>query len=335
MRNYLLITLSIATFGLLAFFLGQNAVPGNPVELGGSIAETKVQRISELELPELKDIMPPIDQLSELTQKIIGFDADLNIRERNKLVWQLRHENLTKQDFEALFTFLKRHPEKQVDQLFWHSLKNDLLVILIDDGRYKESMAELISDIINDNQQHAVMREYTLQYTVDYFERHWLDQLSTKATKNYSKVDKTQQSEILKSMYKALNWPEGPIAGTSLIRLHEISQKFSFVDQGIIDKETKRMVLDSLTSESSRMAAISIAAERNILILESEVEYMAFNASESIQLRMCALSALTHLSKNDQILDRITKEIINDTNCDKRLLKAAQMSLMKLINRKG
>ena len=329
------ITLSIITVSLLAFLLGINALPERVIEFDPIIAKRKAEVVPKIELPEFKDMMPPIDQLSELTQKIIGFDPDLSTRQRNKLVWQLRKSKLTKIDFEALFVFLKQNPTEPGNQLSWHSLKNDLLVILIDDGRYKELMAQLMNDIINDDLQHSVMREYVLQYTSDYFERHWLDKLSSKEIGNYSNVDRAQQNKMLETMYNALNWPEGPIAGTSLIKLHDISQKFSCVDQHRIDQETKRLVLDSSISESSRMAAFSIAAERNLNGLEKEVANIAFDSNSKVILRMTALNALIQLTPKESTLERINSEILNDESCDKRLLKAAKMSLKKILKEKG
>ena len=57
--------------------------------------------------PELKHLMPPQDELDEITQKVVGFDTTLNYWERNRLVWKLRKRKLTQKDFEAFFAFLK------------------------------------------------------------------------------------------------------------------------------------------------------------------------------------------------------------------------------------
>ena len=333
MKKFSLI-LTLMVIGYVAYHFGSDLPKEKP--LGKvSLPKKEAFRAVAPELPELKDIMPSAEELDEVTQKIVGFDPSLNFWQRNNLVWELKNRKLTKKDFEAFFAFLSRNPEGEGSQLSWHSLKNDLLVLLIDDGRYKESMAKLMNDIINDEQQHSVMREYVLQYTTDYFERHWLDKFSGKPITKYSEIDKFQQAEMIKTMIDALKWPEGPIAGTALIRLHEISQTFKIVDDLKINAETKRMVIDPTTSESSRMAAISIAVERNLDGLEQEILQMAFNETESPMLRISALNALTIMTEDENISERISREILNDKNCDKRVLNAAQLSIKKLTKKKG
>lgn len=285
--------------------------------------------IDEPALPSLSSIMPNQHELDEVTQKIVGFMPELSYRERNLLVWQLRNRDLTKKDFEACFSFLKRNPEKAGKQLSWHSLKNDLLVILIEDGRYKESMAKLMVDIISDDQQHPIMREYTLQYTTDYFERHWLDIKGVEQEK-YSEMDKQIQAEILIAMKQSLTESsQGPVAGTSLIRLHELAENFDFVDHKIVDDGIIRMVQDETVSESSKMAAISLVAERNLPELENNLTDILWDKNSSVLLRMASMNALAKLNPNEEFVNKLNSVFIDQELVDKRLKRSAEMILKK------
>lgn len=334
MKKTIYITLTLLIVGIIAYNLGIKGAKIN-IETSSSVFDKSKRVVPELKLPVLKYTMPHIDELDEITQKIVGFDSGLSFTERSKLVKKLRERKLTKKDFEAFFTFLRQNPLKPGNQLTWHSLKNDLLVTLIDDGRYKESMGHLMNSIINDQKQHVVMREYVLQYTTDYFERHWQDRFSAKELTNYSSEDVFQQSQMIKTMYKALHSSNGPIAGTALIRLHELSQGFSFVDQEEINRETERILSDRHSAESSRMAALSIVVERGLVDLKKVVERITFDRNESVMTRVTALSALGKYPINERTLTRISNEIINDQSCDKRLQRAAKFSIDEILRRRG
>ena len=332
MKNIILLSLFMIMIGVMGYFFAKESSYPHPI--GHTVNNIKVKphknkEKQKLQLPQLLNKMPHIEELDEITQQVIGMNPDLSLRSRNKLVWQLRNRDLTQKDFEALFIFLKQNPNSPGNHLFWHSLKNDLLVIIINDGRYKESVALLMNEIINDDQQHPVMREYTLQYVTDFFERHWINKLTSKEISNYSKVDELQQKKLLATMYRSLKWPDGAIAGTALIKLHELSQQFPIVNKEKLNQETKRMIYDNFTSESSKMAALSIAADRRLKNCSEEIERISFDQSESTIIRMSAVNALAKLSKDEYIIERIKTEILSNKNSDDRLINAAQMTLNK------
>ena len=95
---------------------------------------------------------------------------------------------------------------------------------------------------------------------------------------------------MLNTLVNSQQWPEGPIAGTALISLHELSHKFQFVDQKVIDHEAKRMITETETSESSRFAALSVAGERQLVNLGilQEIQEIALSDHEAVQIRMSA-----------------------------------------------
>ena len=332
------ILILITSLSLLALWFGNNSVSSDKrgTESNSSELQQKtVVKKKEIELPTIEYKMPPASNLSDFTQKIVGYDTGLTLAERNKLVWKLSKEGLDHRDFEALFTFLKLHPPEKISQLSWHSLKNDLLVMLIDDGRYKESTADVMIDIINDPEQHSVMREYVLQYTTDYFEKHWFNKLKAKEKSNYTDVDLDIQNRMYQAMLASLKSEEGPIAGTSLIRLHQLSKNFEFIDEKLIQKETERMVKDSIVPEASRMAALSIAAERKVLGLKTDIESILFDNQQSVILRMSALNTLLKLDPSESQIEKVQKEFVENPSVDLRLKKAAKLTIENLNRIKG
>ena len=331
----------MAGVAFTAFFLGRNSAKIEVVEENNSAPVRAVKRkpvkIPEISLPSLEYTMPAVDELDEVIQKLVGFDSSISISVRNDIVWDLRKRNLRPEDFRALYTFLKTNPEKDGPQLAWHSLKNDLLVFVIDDGRFKESTAQLMIDIINDPEQHPVMREYTLQYTTDFFERHWVNQSPGRKVepKEISSIDKQLQDAMLKTMWNMLDSQEGPIAGTSLIRLSELAEYLPTVSQARIDKEIERMALENFIPVSSRMAALSVATTRKMHHLKDEIANIAFDETSSISLRMSALHSVSTMNPGEDFIDRISKELINNQNANKLLKRAAVLALKKLQKTRG
>ena len=341
MKKFVYIAILLAGVGITAFFLGRNSTGEIVVEALSSKPVRAVKRKPvknpELNLPNLEYTMPAVDLLDEVTEKLVGFDDSISISNRNDMVWDLRKRNLRPEDFRALYTFLKTNPEKDGPQLAWHSLKNDLLVFVIDDGRYKESTAQLMIDIINDPEQHEVMREYTLQYTTDFFERHWVNKSPARGLgpKELSSTDQKLQDAMLKTMWNMLDSVQGPIAGTSLIRLNEMGEYIPNISQAKIDKETERMALGNFIPVSSRMAALSVATERKMHHLKDQIADIAFDESVSVSLRMSALHSVSTMEPGEEFVQKLNEEIINSQNANKLLKRAAQMTLKNLKKTRG
>lgn len=296
-------------------------VPSKPTKLA----------IPKIELPEVKSEFPPVETLDSVTAQVVGFDASLSLDQRSSLVWRLFKRELRKNDFQAIYAFLKSYPETEERQQHYHSLKNDLLVTLIDDGRFKESTGQIMLEIINDRQQHEVMREYVLQYVTDYFEKHWLDPQKLNSMSDY---DNLLQQSFLDTMWEMVSSNEGPIAGTSLIRLHDLSKNFDIVGQEKVDGVAKWMAIDSTVPPSSRMAALSIISEKKIVEVASDVRFMAFDSSLNIPLRMSALNTIGKLNPDKSLVDQIQKEILNDKSSSK-YLKAKALEVMKICEKEG
>lgn len=335
-KNYYILLLFL-TVALVAYFVGNHLPSKNiqPVEVRRAVKKHK-KTVPHLKLPRLEMTMPNKADLDPVTRGIIDLESNLSYVERSKLVWKLRQRTLRQEDFRAIYTFLKTNPQEGGAQLFWHSLKNDLLVFVIDDGRYKESTGQLMVDIINDSEQHEVMREYTLQYVSDFFERHWLTRKSFgKELDDLSSVDKQLQEVFLTTMWNQTSSHEGPIAGTSLIRLNDLSKRFSAIDQNRIEREVERMINDSMFPVSSRMAALSISAERKLYHLRSAATQIALDETLSASLRMSALHTATTMDPDEDFIDEITEKFINNQSADKRLKMAAKMALEKLKKTRG
>lgn len=294
------------------------------------------RKLQNINLPKISFNMPQIDLLDELTAKIVGLTG-ASIEERNDQVWDLKKKNLRKVDFEALFSFLKQNPRDGSTQQAWHSLKNDLLTFVIVDGRYKETTGQLMIDIINDQEQHEVMREYVIQYIPDYFERHWLDvKGKDRSQKNgLSEEESALQQAFVNTMWNMLEDRRGPIPGTSLIRLHELSETFSIINKEEVDKATEQIIMDQSMPVSSRMAALSVASERGLHQTLKLAEEIIFDPASSVSLRMAALNSACSLNPDEELLERIQQKFIDNNLEDKRLIRAAYLTLKKLKKDRG
>lgn len=306
------------------------------IEVDQSIVPLRAQnkeprKLQKIDLPEISFNIPQIDLLDEYTAKIVGLTG-ATIEERNDEVWNLKKRNLRKEDFEAMFSFLKQNPRDESIQQAWHSLKNDLLTFVIVDGRYKETTGQLMIDIINDPEQHEVMREYTIQYIPDYFERHWLEVRGKNRNQKtgLSEEESALQQAFVKTMWNMLQERRGPIPGTALIRLHELSETFSIIDKEEVDIATEQMIIDQSMPVSSRMAAFSVASERGMLGLYKSALETALNESGPLTLRMAALHTASSLTPDEQFTAALEKSFINKQEVHPLLKRAAAQAIKKL-----
>ena len=328
------ILLILFTIFCIAYFTASNQVAEKSQPLKAQ-AESDRKAIKPLNLPAFEAEMPHTDTLDDYTVEIVELNH-LDLTKRTSLVHQLKSRTLGKDDFQAFYSFLKTDPILDGPQLGWHSLKNELLVFLIDDGRYKETTAQVMLDIINNPDRHPVMREYTLQYIDDYFERHWLTRKTKeKEVTDLSTIDQELQDGFMKIMWQQLQAGEGPIAGTSLIRLNDLSKNFSVVDQNRLDEETQKMLSDYQAPVSSRMAALSVAADRKLHHLQDYISEQAFDSQNSISFRMAAIHAAVQLEPQKEFYDKLEAEIINDDSSHRVLKRSAQLTLEKFKNTRG
>ena len=326
--------------GLAIFFIGQNteadlegkSFTHTPVRANKRITKT----IPELKLPSIEFVMPAVDAVDELTAKIVGL-TEQDTMKRNDLVWSLRDKNLNEQDFKAFYAFLLSTPEQEGPQLSYHSLKNDLLTFVIDDGRFKESTAKLMLEIMRDTTQHEVMKEYTIQYVPDYFEKHWINVSGAirKEKENLSEVEKSLQVAFVNTMWNMLEEKSGPIPGTALIRLHELSETFSIIDQKELQRSTEEMIQDLSMPVSSRMAALNVASERKFSQVFSIAERLLFDDQNPTMLRMAALNTAFKLAPDERFSEQIKISFIENEESNKRLKRAATIILTESLKNRG
>jgi hypothetical protein len=272
--------------------------------------------------------MPRQEQLSSLTARLLGFTGE-KILQRNNLVWNLRKEKLQKADFQAILAFLKETPQKDEAHLGLHSLKNDLLTFIIEDGRFKDSTATLMLEIINDPDQHPVMREYVLQYIPDYFEKHWLTvKGALREEKKLTGVDLLFQEIFIKSLWDISESTVGNgLAGTALIDLHELSSDFTKINTEKIAQRTESILQDSSMPDSSRMAAFSVASERGFTHLFEKAKNVLFSEQEGLPLRLSALHTASTMAPDQQFTEKLKKEFIENKLAHRFLKRAAGIAI--------
>ena len=132
------------------------------------------------------------------------------------------------------------------------------MIFTINDGRFKESQAQILEDIVLDDSQNEILREYVLQYIPEYFHKHWQEKTE------YSPIDRQVMTNLVDMLWRVQDEKSGPIAGTALIALHDLAPDFDLITSKQVEKATRKL-LDASTPEASRMAAFSIAKERNMI----------------------------------------------------------------------
>ena len=318
------IALALSIIAIFAYYIPQILNP--EVELRRSRSEApknskRTRRHSTPKVPVFDFKMPAKGALQSSVQQITGLTGSLSIDARIDLVHDLKNKTLKAADFEALFTFLKARPKVKVDELHWHSLKNEIMIFTINDGRFKESQAKILEDIVLDDSQNEILREYVLQYIPEYFQKQW------QGKTEYSPIDRQIMTSLVAMLWQVQDEKSGPIAGTALIALHDLSPDFDLITAEQVKKGTRKLLRPS-TPEASRMAAFSIAKERSMSDVLPLAEEVCFDDAESVSLRMAALNTAFSLQPNEDFFEKV-KTFGKLDELDPRLKRAAAILIKR------
>jgi len=261
--------------------------------------------------------------VSPVIKIITGREAsDLHWVERNELLLQLKSKHLSVGDILALREFLDEQPGKEGGNLAFHSLKNDTLQLLIEDGRFSTELGEKMINYLLEDDEHQVWREYVAQFIPQFFGKNL--SVHQRLLPEGEKLSK----DLLDSLWYVSDETEGSVAGTSILSLIDLSKK-GYVEEDKVMQKAESVALNNSMTSSSRMGAVFILGKYGNSHQAQNLINLVFDNSSSITLRMSAIQSAGKLSNGDEeFIQRLEENFINNEIADKRL-KSASLAVIR------
>ena len=278
----------------------------------------KVEKKETLkELPFLNDSIHPF--ISE----IVAFTDEKEAFQRNKKIYLLKEVKLNEPSRQALYSFLKQPPANAGPNISLHSLKNDILNYFIHHLRPDISIGLIITEIMNDTNQHQIMREYAAQFTLNYFERAWPEGDDYEFTSQEAILKK----EIEMALWNMTELKLGSMSGTAITKLHELSERHSDISKEQIAATAFKISTDPSVETASRMGALDILAKYPNEEGQNYMKEIALDNSQPITLRMVAIASYSSSSSEDLEFNEFLERSLANKETDKRIKWAAKAAL--------
>ena len=274
------------------------------------------QSISRLE--SIVD-MPEAVLLNSSVGFIVGNEAEGQLLARDKASLSLKPDELKAADYQALLVFLEQAPGEKDDLLKFQSLKNDILIFLIKSGRYKYDLGEKLEKMLLSEEQHPVWREYVAQFIPEYFEQYLTGHLIP------------EEEEIMQSltdgMWQMTEVEQGALAGTALLKLHQLSKGFDHISEDKVNIIAVEMLNNSHLDDASRMGALDVLCKNGQVEHLEVISDLVLDQQAPVLLRMAAIHGAYQLSNKDESFALLLQENILDQESDKRLVTVVQKLL--------
>jgi hypothetical protein len=266
----------------------QNKARNLPISNQSSAAEDARSNARQSVVVEVK---APTERVANVLQSRGGSLRD-EYRRRTAAVWLLGNE-LTAQELDAIFNFLLvSRPNESADSLSLNSIKNDLLDMLVRQSVLPSQLGRFMMNIISDENQDEVFRDYCLQHLAPYYDRKW--PATRKTTNDF------ERQEMFSTYHVVLSNTTSSMAGTALIGLFSLSEQHPEFDQVSIGCEAQRIAANAKYGIITRVTAMQVCGRaRNGNILP--IARIEAQSSASVQLRMASIATLGDVGDQSDI----------------------------------
>ena len=276
----------------------------------------------DLSLTQVKEL-PPKELLSPKVAFIVGLSDEeavsldpaekkRDLIRRDQETFKVDASKLTWEDQQALYAFLEQQPDDLDDHLFFHSLKNDVLLLLMRSKKNPQQLGQKMNDMVLDDNQHHVWREYTVQFIPDFVDR------------ELSSVDLSPEKEELfkdltETMWKMTEETRGSLPGTALMKLNDLSQDFTSIDRQKIRETALSIASNDQVDSASRMGALRVMTENKWDDQLKGIQQIALDDQVPVTLRMSAIHSAIKLNADEAFKAQLKEKILDAEKSDKRL----------------
>lgn len=160
-------------------------------------------------------------------------------------------------------------------------------------SRFSEPWDQLLQRILQDEDQHPVIRDYALQHLFEYYQ-------ATIQSTPAQTVDSARRNKLMKVFWAALERKQESLAGTALLGLFYLSESDPAVDRGQLARQALDLLESRDTGELARISAFQVcglSGERQAL----PKAVTAAIQTGSIPLQVSAIAAIGALGSDAEL----------------------------------
>lgn len=243
-----------------------------------------------------------------LIDEICGPQAAVRLRALAK------DEALSRADCETLYAFLR---QKTTDEKLARmaSIKNRVMNLLARQAHPPQPWDRVLQSIVEDETQHAVIRDYALQHLFEFYE-------ATLRESPVARLDTSRRTELRALFWSALERKSESLAGTALVGLFHLSAAEPAIDRPRVLGRALGLLEAANTGDLARITAFQVCAQA----AESRALTPAISAAEAastLPLRVAAIAVVGATGGAAEL--PLLKRLQNEPNPSLRAAVAAAM----------
>jgi hypothetical protein len=255
----------------------------------------------------------PVVKASSFSKKGVAVsreDSSAPCFRNTEEVWALGID-LSESELEPLYQLIGQHnPPKGMHPQDFYAIKDAVMALLKEQKRTPLKLTSTLVALYRDHAQDEVTRNYAVQHLSTWYEQ------------------AGEKEDIGQLLWESLAEKQTSIAGTSLLALERLQREDASIDSNRLESETLQMLLDSNTTESSRIAAIQLCGKLNLDQEALPTLLEIAKTGKTISLRTAAIGSLGLLANDASVpyLQEMSR------SSDERLRVAAQEALKRIRN---
>lgn len=190
------------------------------------------------------------------------------------------------QERQELYSFLTAKTDAEKDPQKLHEIKNDLIDQIISQGDNLHKFGDLMIDIVKDETQHPMLRDYTVQYLSNYYRRRW-----SEGTEDY---EPEAQKKTKGAIVELFNSQEPGLSGTTLVVYESMINDFPEFTEHELGKHAEKILERSANNSDNRMVALRYIPKnrKNVELISSILN----SETEAVSVRLSAMNTLSKIN---------------------------------------
>jgi hypothetical protein len=294
---------------------------GSGVTTGSTVTEAETEHAKDAATPKTKEAAPLADAAlraqtepdgQRLIEKICGTNAYTRLRELSS------SGTLTRSECETLYAFLRTRTEDE-NLARMAAIRNSVMNILRHQPNLPDSWVALLRGILEDEDQHDVIRDYALQHLFACYRESLEDNHAGMS------LDDAGRHELRSIFWDMVNEGDASFTGTALLGLQRLSSLDPDVDSGRLASESLAVLEASHANPLVQITAFQVSALQGDKRAVPRAVEAARNGN-LIPLRVSAIAALGTLGGADDAV--LLKGLLDDLNPS--IVTAAGEALQRL-----
>ena len=193
----------------------------------------------------------------------------------------------------ALYAFLDTRFESQqeLDKLAFNAIKNDVIDRLMQQDALPAALGDNLVRWFRDKTFDATWRNYCVQFFSIYYETRWNHD-------DASRLNDPGRAELMHAFDEALAERDQGIAGTALLGLTRLSERYSEIDLSTLGRTALTIAQDEKADVPSRIAAVNVCGMTSQAAILPQARMYAQTA-EPLPLRLASISTLGMLGTQE------------------------------------